>query len=99
MKKNAFFIYLSTEYRGVRSRKPLSNKAISDICSRCEKLEKDFGIELDKDLAGVGDKLQLVYEKLEKRFPKRKGSRIYDMKTSANRYFDFLKYEKRISAK
>lgn len=92
MKKDAFFIYLSTVYRGVRSKRLLTNKAISDLCSRCEKLEKYIQIDIDETFDGTDDSVMYIYGKFGKKCKKR-DVKYYDMRTALHRYFDFLRYE------
>ena len=101
MRKENLYRYLVRQYRGVRSRKSASPKVAMDLCARCMKVEREFGVDLDKELNGSDKSTHRLIEAMRRKFDSAssvensKRFALYDMVTAVNRYGDFLTYEKR----
>ena len=53
MRNQPFRSFLLNNYRGIRSGRPLGERPTSDAVSRCRRVERSLGVNLDEVLANV----------------------------------------------
>ncbi len=101
MRRDKLYEYLLTHYRSVKTGKSLSSKATGDVCSRCAKVERVLGIDLDIELDGSEEKSSRVFKSIYKRIFKpsngktKKPQGFYDLTAAVARYSNLLEYERK----
>jgi len=92
--------YLSKEYRGLRSGRPLTSPAIRDAVSRCRRIERTLAVDLDDCVDGESYGLKNLLNCIEQ------GKWLFDIdgdsrtglasiKNAAKRYNDFKVWDER----
>mgnify|MGYP001493173855 CR=1 FL=1 len=98
VRKVEFKEYLSSYYKREKSNKPLTLKAIFDVCSRCQRVERSLKVDLDNVLNGTDQSYKKVFNLIISSLDKfgwevKTHSTFGPINHAIKRYNEFLMFE------